>query len=90
MAATQPRPDYKLRVAEGSGEGGVWAGAWVLLRQATTTPKKLWEESIEAFGRRLREIVAYINDEYDVEALSREFPGRVQKLIDNEGGKLSK
>ena len=33
---------------------------------------------------------SYINDEYDVEGLQRDFLTRVQRLVDNQGGRLRK
>ncbi len=62
--------------------------AWVRRRLALTCPKKPWEESVEAYEKRLRETFAYINDNYDVDSLSRAFPKRIKSLIDSEGGKL--
>ena len=35
-------------------------------------------------------IARRINEEYNVEGLCREFPGRIQKLIDLDGGNLTK
>ena len=35
-------------------------------------------------------IARRINEEYNVEALCREFPGRIQKLIDLDGDDLTK
>ena len=64
--------------------------AWVRRRLALTCPKKPWEESVEHYEDRLRQAFQYVNEHYDVEGLSQEFPGRVQSLIDASGGKLSK
>ena len=66
------------------------AVAWVRVQQTRTTPKKAWEETREAFGDRLRAIARYINTEYNVEGLCRDFPLRVQHLVDAEGDNLSK
>ena len=41
-------------------------------------------------GERMRAIARRINEEYNVEALCREFPGRIQKLIDLGGDNLKK
>ena len=66
------------------------AVAWVRVQQARTTPKKPGEESREAFGDRLRAMARHINAEYEVENLCREFPSRIQKLIDAGGDNISK
>ena len=59
-------------------------------RQTITTPKKPWTETREAFGERLRAIARHINTEYHVDDLCREFPGRIQQLIDVDGDNLKK
>lgn len=64
------------------------AVAWIRNRQKVTTPKEPWAETVEQFGQRMREIVTYCNDNYDVEGLCKELPVRVQKLVDNKGGRL--
>ena len=66
------------------------AVAWIRDRQTKTTPKKPWEETVEAHGERLRDIATYINGHYDVDGLHRDFLPRVQTLIDAEGGRLRK
>jgi hypothetical protein len=66
------------------------AVAWVRARQTITTPKKPWTETREAFGERLRAIARHINTQYRVDDLCREFPGRIQQLIDVEGDNLKK
>ena len=35
-------------------------------------------------------IVQYINDHHDVEGLCREFPDRLQAVVDNEGDRINK
>ena len=47
-----------------------------------------WEETPAAFGARLRLCCADVNDDLDVEGLCKAFPGRIQKLVDREGGRL--
>ena len=42
----------------------------------------------EAFGVRLRSCCAHINAHHDVDGLCHDFPMRVQKLVDNKGGRL--
>ena len=66
------------------------AVAWVRLQQTRTTPRQPWAETRAAFGERMRAIARRINEEYNVEALCREFPGRIQKLIDLDGDNLTK
>ena len=55
-----------------------------------STPARPWEESPEAFGRRLKEAFAYINANYNVDSLSRELPQRVQSLVELKGDRLRK
>ena len=66
------------------------AVAWVRRGLTWTLPARPWEETTEAFGARLREVVRKVNDEYNVEGLCRELPTRVEILYDAEGGKLQK
>ena len=61
------------------------AVAWVRALQKTTSPKQPWEETREASGERMRGIARRVNSEYNVEGLCREFPDRIQCLIDVEG-----
>ena len=49
-----------------------------------------WEETVEAFGARLREVVRKVNDEYSVDGLCRELPAKVEALYHAEGGNLQK
>jgi len=64
------------------------AVAWIRLRQTVTTPREPWAETVEEFGQRMRTIAAYINENYDVDGLCREFPDRVQELVDRKGERL--
>ena len=66
------------------------AVAWVRLQQTRTTPRQPWTENRAAFGERMRAIARRINEEYNVEGLCREFPGRIQQLIDLGGDTLNK
>ena len=66
------------------------AVGWIRQRQKVTTPREAWTETVEQFGQRMREIVAYCNDHYDVEGLCKELPERLQELVDNKGCRLSK
>ena len=64
------------------------AVAWARVQLARTMPKQPWRETREAFGDRLREACRTINAEHNVENLCREFPGRIQHLIDVAGDNL--
>ena len=64
------------------------AVAWVRRREWQTVPTRAWEETREDLGHRLKEIVNEFNIKYDVEALCRAFPHRLQKLVDGKGNKL--
>lgn len=64
------------------------AVAWVRRRERQTAPTRAWEETREDLGHRLKEIVNEFNIKYDVEALCRAFPHRLQKLVDGKGNKL--
>ena len=52
--------------------------AWIRRRLAQTVPKKPWEETEEQYGQRLRGVVAYINENYNVAGLCDEFLDRVE------------
>ena len=68
-----------------------WPPAFCGPEQVTiTAPKKPWTETREAFWERLRAIARHINTQYRVDDLCREFPGRIQQLIDVEGDNLKK
>ena len=55
-------------------------------------------KSYEAFGTlerksrpsRIKAICQHINDNHDVEGLCKEFPMRLQMLVDAEGGRFEK
>ena len=66
------------------------AVAWIRKLETATLPKRPWEEDADAFGARLKEIVAKINKKHDTDSLCRELPERVEKLFEKEGGKLKK
>ena len=44
----------------------------------------------EDYRRRLKDVCAYINENYEVESLCRELPLRIQMLIDSGGDRISK
>ena len=64
--------------------------AWIRRRLTETTPPNSWKETRSQYGTRLREVCKYINDQYDVDNLCREFPDRVADLKNREGDKLRK
>jgi hypothetical protein len=66
------------------------AVGWIRRRERSNVPARAWEESYGEFSKRLKDIVRGVNLEYDVEGLCRELPMRLQKLVDNQGGKLKK
>jgi len=65
------------------------AVAWIRLRLGRTVLAKSWEETREAYATRLKRICEDINDNLEVERLCRAFVKRVDKLVVNEGGRLS-
>ena len=65
------------------------AVSWLRHRLTTTVPAKAWEEAPLAFVTRLRQCCAEINSSLDVDGLCRDFPSRIQKLVDKKGGRLA-
>ena len=61
------------------------AVAWIRRRETVTQTRKPWTETPEQYGRRLRGICQYINDDFDVENLCRELPDRLDDPIEGEG-----
>lgn len=49
-----------------------------------------WEETQVEWAVRARKAVAYVNQEYDVAGLCRQFPSRIRDVIDGEGERLNK
>ena len=64
--------------------------AWIRYRERKTLPRQPWKETVEEYTARLKAIVQYINDNHDIESLCREFPDRMQAVIDNEGDRINK
>ena len=64
--------------------------AWCRIRLAQCVPARPWLETYAEYGRRLKTVVADINRSLDVDGLSKELPGRVEQLIELEGGRLAK
>ena len=49
-----------------------------------------WEETQTQWARRASKAVAFVNKEYDVAGLCREFPSRIQDVADGLGERLGK
>ena len=49
-----------------------------------------WLETQAQWAKRARKVVANINDTHDVAGLGREFPQRLQSVVDGEGERLRK
>ena len=64
------------------------AVAWLRVRLERTLSSACWRATTEAFGTRLRACCADVNANPGVEALCRDFPKRVQLLLDQGGGRL--
>lgn len=64
--------------------------AWIRYRERKTLPSEPWTETVEEYTTRLKGIVQHINDHHDVDSLCREFPDRLQALVDNEGDRINK
>ena len=59
-------------------------------RLTLTVPRKPWLETRDAYGARLKDQAAFINVRYNLEGLSKEFPLRLQKVIDHDAGRIWK
>ena len=66
------------------------AVAWLRRRLAMSLPARPWLETREEFGVRLKEQAAYINNKFNVDALCRAFPLRLDQLIAEEGDRIRK
>ena len=64
--------------------------SWVRYRLARTLPAKAWEESVDEFGTRLRSIANDINSQLNVEGLCKEFPSRVEAVLEQGGDNIAK
>ena len=49
-----------------------------------------WLETQTQWTKRARKVVAHINNTHDVAGLCREFPQRLQSVVDGEGERLRK
>ena len=65
------------------------AVAWIRYRLTRTLPARAWEETVDEYGARLRDIATDINDNLNVEGLCWEFPERIQAVLDNEGDNIA-
>ena len=59
-------------------------------RLVKTTPPRVWQESREAFGARVRAAAVYVNRECDVEGLCGSFVERLQEVVARNGDRLNK
>jgi len=66
------------------------AVAWIRDREKKTMPARPWQETAAEYRTRIKAICQHINDNHDVEGLCKEFPARLQMLVDAEGGRFKK
>jgi len=67
------------------------AVAWFRKRMIAEPPVVApWDESREQWLQRAQKCMRYVNQEYDVAGRCREFPRRLQDLVDRGGGRLPK
>lgn len=67
------------------------AVAWFRKGMKQEKPEVLpWLETQALWTQRARKVVAHINSRYDVAGLCREFPQRLQKVVDGQGERLRK
>ena len=67
------------------------AVAWLRERMKVELPEASpWDETLSQWTQRARRVVSYINETYDVSALCREFPKRLQDVVDGKGERLRK
>ena len=64
------------------------AVSWLRRRLERSTPTKCWEESRQAYGRRLKRCCEEVNKECDVKGLYNAFPKRIKLLKKKEGERL--
>ena len=64
------------------------AVSWLRVRLAESVPAKAWAETREQYTSRLRACCQAVNSSYNVDGLCREFPARIAKLREAEGGRL--
>ena len=67
------------------------AVAWLRKRMKAEKPQVLpWEETQDQWATRARQAVCHINANHDVAGLCREFPSRLQSVVETQGGRLRK
>ena len=65
--------------------------SWFRQRMRKEKPEVApWEETQEQWTRRARRVIRYVNQEYDVAGLCREFPSRLADVIERQGDRLPK
>ena len=62
--------------------------AWIRKKEAVCRMTQPWKETVPEFCTRLRQVVADINAEHDVDGLCRQLPKRLQMLADSAGERL--
>ena len=60
------------------------------VRLAKTASQEPWKDTEEECAKCVKACAAYINDHFEVTELRLEFPQRVAKIIDAEGGRIKK
>ena len=67
------------------------AVSWFRNVMRRTKPEVLpWQETQAQWAQRAKKLIAFVNKEYDVAGLCRQFPSRLQDLVDGEGERLNK
>ena len=64
------------------------AVSWIRRRETRCRPQTPWRETPAQLGARLKQICQEINDKYEVENLCRDWPKRVQEVVDVEGDRI--
>lgn len=62
--------------------------AWLRKRLSLSVPKRPWLESRDDYGARLKREAQAVNEKYNVDGLCRRFPSRMEKLVEEDGGRL--
>ena len=64
------------------------AVSWIRKCEERSRLARPWEESVDDFKTRMREICQDINNRHDVEGLCRQLPRRLEELRESEGDKI--
>ena len=64
--------------------------SWIRYQEQQTRPKEPWNESVAEYASRMKGIALDINKRLDVDGLCKEFPARVEMLIEAEGDRIGK